>query len=480
MRPSRTAAALPATWWIGPATTPADLAARLRSRGLTEAEPEFGMVVDVDGLPPPAGDVEEVGEARSRRMARGDGPLVRLVRPARDRGLERALPRWRSATPSRRGGTCVVRDGGGAAVACASLFPAGETGFVTNVGTVPEARGAGHGTSATLAVLAIARRLGYRQGEPDRIGHGSRRLRPDRVPRGCPARTLRLGRHMMSRARLTNPPTSRPEVAMASVNPLLELWRSGKPSLGGWLTTADPQIVEYLASCGFDEVCIDQQHGLADGALLAGCFRAIELHGAAPTTRVPANDFAEIGHALDVGAVAIVVPMVGTAEEAAHAAAACHYPPRGGRSVGPLRGLAGARIEASRGARRGRLRRDDRDPRGSAPTSTPSPPRPVSTRSTSVRATSVSGSGCRPGPRTGRPTRRRPIAEAIATILAACRQHGVTPGIHTGDGATARRYLDQGFLYLTVANELGLITIGGRAELAIARGTVASADAAVI
>src|SRR6187402_3111554 len=121
------------------------------------------------------------------------------------------------------------------------------------------------------------------------------------------------------RPRPTNPSTSRPEVAMASVNPLLELWRSGKPSLGGWLTTADPQIVEYLASCGFDEVCIDQQHGLADGAMLAGCFRAIELHGAAPTTRVPANDFAEIGKALDVGAVAIVVPMVNTAEEAAHA-----------------------------------------------------------------------------------------------------------------------------------------------------------------
>ena len=56
----------------------------------------------------------------------------------------------------------------------------------------------------------------------------------------------------------------------------------------------------------------------------------------------------------------------------------------------------------------------------------------------------------------------------------------MTPGIHTGNGATARRYLDQGFLYLTVANELGLITIGGRAELAIARGTGTAGDAAVI
>jgi N-acetylglutamate synthase-like GNAT family acetyltransferase len=53
----------------------------------------------------------------------------------------------------------VRRDG--VAVACASLFPAGDLAFVTNVGTIPEARGAGHGTTATLAVLAIARRFGY-------------------------------------------------------------------------------------------------------------------------------------------------------------------------------------------------------------------------------------------------------------------------------------------------------------------------------
>ena len=137
---------------------------------------------------------------------------------------------------------------------------------------------------------------------------------------------------------------------MASVNPLLERWRAGKPSLGGWLTTADPQIAEFIASCGFDEICVDQQHGLADGAALAGVFRAIEVHGAAPTTRVPANDFAEIGKALDVGAVAIVVPMVGTAEEAARAATACHYPPRGIRSVGPLRGPLARGVTATRGA----------------------------------------------------------------------------------------------------------------------------------
>ena len=153
---------LPATWWIGPGTTPPDLAAHLRAHGLTEAEPEFGMVVDVDGLPAPAGDVEEVGEAGLDEWL---GVMGRSYGWSDPRAIAAWTELYRDAfgDPEAPWWHVVVRDGGGAAVACASLFPAGETGFVTNVGTVPEARGAGHGTSATLAVLAIARRLGYRR-----------------------------------------------------------------------------------------------------------------------------------------------------------------------------------------------------------------------------------------------------------------------------------------------------------------------------
>ena len=257
---------------------------------------------------------------------------------------------------------------------------------------------------------------------------------------------------------------------MTSTNPLIELWRSGKPSLGGWLTTADPQIAEYLASCGFDEVCVDQQHGLADGASLAGCFRAIELRGGAPTTRVPANDFAEIGKALDVGAVAIIVPMVGTPEEAARAAAACHYPPRGGRSVGPLRGplaRASKRLEAlDEAACVVMVETAEGLGHVDAIAATPG-----------VDVIYIGpgdlglGLGMSAWSEDWTADEARTHAEAIAAVLAACRRHGVAAGIHTGDGVTARRYLDQGFQMVTVANELGLITNGGRAELELARSS---------
>ena len=151
--------ALPVTWWIGPSTSPRDLAERLRARGMTEDEPEYGMALDVDGLPLPSGDVQEVTEAELDEWLDVMGRSYRWSNPRaiqawselyREALLDEAHP-WRHV---------LVRDRG-APVACASLATTGATGFVTNVGTVPEARGGGHGTTATLAVLAIARRLGY-------------------------------------------------------------------------------------------------------------------------------------------------------------------------------------------------------------------------------------------------------------------------------------------------------------------------------
>jgi GNAT superfamily N-acetyltransferase len=152
---------LPVTWWIGPSSAPADLPSRLLARGASEAEPEFGMVVDLPGLPAPAGAVEEVGDAA---LAEWLGVMSRSYGWSDPRGIVAWTELYRGALGEipPPWWHVLVRDGD-AAVACASLFPGGDTAFVTNVGTVPEARGAGHGTTATLAVLAIARRQGYRR-----------------------------------------------------------------------------------------------------------------------------------------------------------------------------------------------------------------------------------------------------------------------------------------------------------------------------
>src|SRR5690348_17893295 len=59
----------------------------------------------------------------------------------------------------------------------------------------------------------------------------------------------------------------------------------------------------------------------------------------APLVRVARNGAAEIGTALDAGAVGVIVPLVETAEEARQAVDAARYPPQGNRSGGGVRPL---------------------------------------------------------------------------------------------------------------------------------------------
>ena len=68
---------------------------------------------------------------------------------------------------------------------------------------------------------------------------------------------------------------------------------------------------------------------------------------------------------------------------------------------------------------------------------------------------------------------RSEFTEALEAIVAGCRRHGVVPGIHAS-GALAERRLEQGFLMVTVANDLLSMRTRMAEELAQAR----AADAA--
>lgn len=107
--------------------------------------------------------------------------------------------------------------------------------------------------------------------------------------------------------------------------------------LGGWCHVDSPYVAEIMGSAGFDWCCIDMQHGLPDRAALVPMVQALELRGCPSAVRIPEASDEAICHALDAGAHAVIVPMVGTAERAREAASKCQYPPHGARSFGPLR-----------------------------------------------------------------------------------------------------------------------------------------------
>jgi len=62
------------------------------------------------------------------------------------------------------------------------------------------------------------------------------------------------------------------------------------------------------------------------------------------------------------------------------------------------------------------------------------------------------------------------LGQALARIRSACAAAGKPAGIHATDGATARRYRDEGCRLVTVATDALAISRAAAAELATARG----------
>lgn len=112
---------------------------------------------------------------------------------------------------------------------------------------------------------------------------------------------------------------------------------AGDTAHGCWLSIPSPHVTELAARAGFDYACVDMQHGMADYADAIAMLQVVGLGAATPLVRVPWNEPGIIGRMLDGGALGIIVPMVNSVAEAEAAAHACRYPPRGGRSHGPIR-----------------------------------------------------------------------------------------------------------------------------------------------
>ena len=110
--------------------------------------------------------------------------------------------------------------------------------------------------------------------------------------------------------------------------------RDGKPKLGLFLNAHSPTVAEQLAHSGYDWLLVDMQHGPMGYEKLSAMLAAIALGGAKSMVRVAGyGDRAGIQQALDLGADGILVPYINTAEEARQAVSCTRYPMAGTRSV---------------------------------------------------------------------------------------------------------------------------------------------------
>jgi 4-hydroxy-2-oxoheptanedioate aldolase len=110
--------------------------------------------------------------------------------------------------------------------------------------------------------------------------------------------------------------------------------RNGSPKMGLFLNSASPTVAEQLAHSGYDWLLVDAQHGPMGYEKLSAMLCAIASGGAKSMVRVAGyGDRQGIQQALDLGADGVLVPYINTAEEARQAVSCCLYPTAGTRSV---------------------------------------------------------------------------------------------------------------------------------------------------
>lgn len=156
---------VPFAWWVGPVSRPADLGARLATRGLVEAEAELGMALDLArlpaALPPPAGLV-----VRRVTSPSGLADYAGVLAANWDPPDPAVLDFYRRTAAAVLAPDCPARHYvgylDGEPVATSECFLGRGVAGLYAVVTLPRARRRGIGTAMVVAPLADARAAGYR------------------------------------------------------------------------------------------------------------------------------------------------------------------------------------------------------------------------------------------------------------------------------------------------------------------------------
>jgi len=259
-------------------------------------------------------------------------------------------------------------------------------------------------------------------------------------------------------------------------NPVRAKLKRGESSVGTWLTLPDPVAAQLMAKTGFEWLTVELEHTPTTFETAAQSFAIVAASGCVPLARVPWNTGENIKRVLDTGAWGIVVPMVNSRAEAEAVVRAARYRPLGERSIG------------------GQLHATNFDTGAPTYYSRANDEILVIVMAEHVQAVenidailSVPGlDAVFVGPNDLHASMGLPptfdsdnsqFNAALKTILAAAKARGVAPGIHVADASQAQRRISEGWQFIAVASEAGLM-LAKAGEIAKALG-LGRASAAV-
>jgi 4-hydroxy-2-oxoheptanedioate aldolase len=234
--------------------------------------------------------------------------------------------------------------------------------------------------------------------------------------------------------------------------------RAQQPQIGLWSALCSNIVAEILGYAGFDWILIDTEHAPNEVPAVLAQLQAMATGTAEPVVRVAWNDAVLIKRVLDVGARSILVPFVQDAEEARKAVAATRYPPLG------VRGVSVAPRANKFGRAEGYHRRAHEETCVLVQVETRAA---VGQIEAIASVEGVDGIFIGPSDLAADlghlADARHP--EVQSTIADACRRiraAGKAAGMLTGNPDDAARHLEQGFCFVAVGSDVGVLNQGAQ------------------
>ena len=249
-------------------------------------------------------------------------------------------------------------------------------------------------------------------------------------------------------------------------NELKKRLAEGVQALNGWIAVPNSFQAEVYASCGWDSVTIDMQHGAPDINDIVPLLQAIQLNDVTAMVRVPWNEPSAIMRVLDAGAYGVICPMINTKQEAEAFVSSGRYPPLGARSNGPFRASQYAGADYQSKANDEILLFAMIETREA-----------MSNLDAILSVEGLDGVYVGPTdlalslgkPATLDPTDKEVLA-AMKTIVDKTRQAGKIAGAHTDGPKTAHKRFAEGYQFTTLINDIRLLAVAAQNAVLEARG----------
>jgi 2-keto-3-deoxy-L-rhamnonate aldolase RhmA len=230
-----------------------------------------------------------------------------------------------------------------------------------------------------------------------------------------------------------------------------------------------PGIGPMLAACGLEFVIFDMEHGRCDIQLLSEMIASCRGSQITPIARVPDAQYAPLSRVLDLGARGVMVPRVETRAQAEYVVQQLKYPPQGQRGV-----ALGIAHDLYRAGTPDFFAKTNEEILVILLLETATAFENLD-EIVSVPGIDVAWMGHYDlTVSMGIPAQfdHPRFLEAMDSLVAACRRHGVAPGFLPPNATAALHWIRKGFRAISVGSDIGIFLEGVRSyRSAVLEGT---------